>query len=276
MKDQFRDGNVPAEHGILDFAKAAFAALPPSVTHRYFRGDSACYTSDPIIWLDDQGIEFAISADMGESLSAEVAKLHGGRWMPYRQEDGPSLTEERECAEIHDFQPEWTDRRKRKGGLRFIAIRVRSRQADLFGSKSWKHFAIVTNRPVAAASALRWHRGKAGTVEKGHAIVKNDLAGGVMPCSRFGANAAWWRINTLVHNTLEVMKAEALPKPMADLRAKALRFQVFAHAARIVRHGRELRLRFAEQCAVLQILIKARGLIAELMARLKAPQATGA
>ena len=101
-------------------------------------------------------------------------------------------------------------------------------------------------------------RKKAGTVEKGHAIAKNDLAGGVMPCARFGANAAWWRINSLVHNTLEVLKAKALPQPMADLRPKALRFQLFNQAGRIVRHGRSLVLRLTEACQIRQILIEAR------------------
>ena len=155
VKDQFRDGNVPAEHGILDFARTSFAALPSTITHRRFRGDSACYTAELIVWLDDQGIEFGISADMSESLTAHVRRLHGGDWMPYTSESGPSLTEERECAEVFNFQPEWSDRRKRKENLRFIAIRVRSKQSDLFSKDGWKHFAIVTNKTGNAADVLR-------------------------------------------------------------------------------------------------------------------------
>ena len=38
---------------------------------------------------------------------------------------------------------------------------------------------------------LEWHRNKAGTIEAVHDVLKNELAAGVLPCSRFGANAAW-------------------------------------------------------------------------------------
>jgi hypothetical protein len=273
IHDQFRDGNVNAEMGILDFAKAAFGALPRGITHRAFRGDSACYNAELITWLDDQDIDFAISADMGTSLAAAVKRLHDGDWKPYTSEGGPSASEERHCAEILDFQPEWSDKRRRKTGLRYIAIRVRSRQGELFEKDGYRYFAIITNLTCEPAHALRWHRKKAGTVEKGHAIQKNDLAGGVMPCARFGANAAWWRLNALVHNLLEVMKAQALPETMADLRPKALRFHLFAAAGRIVRHGRELVLRLTETCRVHRILIEARDLIVELAEQLSAAAA---
>jgi len=36
---------------------------------------------------------------------------------------------------------------------------------------------------------LRWQREKQGTVELGHGVMKNDLGGGVLPCSRFGLRA---------------------------------------------------------------------------------------
>ena len=37
---------------------------------------------------------------------------------------------------------------------------------------------------------LRWQRERCGSVEKVHDVLKNDLAGGVMPCGWFYANAA--------------------------------------------------------------------------------------
>ena len=41
------------------------------------------------------------------------------------------------------------------------------------------------------------------------------VTGGVMACARFGANPAWWRINSFVHNTLEVLKGKAPPAASA-------------------------------------------------------------
>jgi hypothetical protein len=43
LADEFRDGNVPAKQDPLTCAKLAFAALPETVTQRYFRSDSAWF-----------------------------------------------------------------------------------------------------------------------------------------------------------------------------------------------------------------------------------------
>lgn len=53
-----------------------------------------------------------------------------------------------------------------------------------------KHFAVVSNiwewKPERL---IAWHREKAGTIEGVHDVLKNELAGGVMPSKYFGANA---------------------------------------------------------------------------------------
>ena len=51
LADQFRDGNVPAKQEPLTCAKLAFAALPATITRRYFRGNSACREQDLLDWL---------------------------------------------------------------------------------------------------------------------------------------------------------------------------------------------------------------------------------
>ena len=43
LADEFRDGNVPAQMAPLTVAKAAFAALPKTVSSYYYRGDSKAY-----------------------------------------------------------------------------------------------------------------------------------------------------------------------------------------------------------------------------------------
>ena len=51
LADEFRDGNVPAKQDPLACAKLAFAALPATITQRYFRGDSACHEHELLEWL---------------------------------------------------------------------------------------------------------------------------------------------------------------------------------------------------------------------------------
>src|SRR5439155_1865133 len=83
--------------------------------------------------------------------------------------------------------------------LRYVGIRLRKRQGELFGDgTAVKHFAVVSNTwEGSARRLLEWHRQKAGTIEMVHDILKNDLAAGVLPCGRFGANAAWLRLAVL-------------------------------------------------------------------------------
>ena len=86
---------------------------------------------------------------------------------------------------------------------------------------------------------------KAGTIEAAHPVLKNELAAGVLPCGRFGANAAWLRLAVLTHNVLTALKRLALPAELLSARPKRLRFLFFHAAGRLVHHARQVLLRLA-------------------------------
>lgn len=251
LADEFRDGNVPAMMAPLTVAKQAFAALPNTVQSYYFRGDSACHESNLVDWLRDeqradgpQGfIGFAISARMSDALHKAILQVPEGQWEVYGE---PHAQEIRECAEI-DFVPGEKSEHKDTKPLRYVAIRIRPRQEALFsdGSKV-KHFAIVSNLwEWKPGRLIQWHREKAGTIEGVHDVVKNELAGGVMPCKYFGANAAWLRLAVISHNVLTALKRLALPAELLRARPKRLRFLIFNTAGRLVHHARRVMLRLA-------------------------------
>lgn len=278
VRDEFRDGNVPAAYAIRDFLQAAFGALPEGVSTRRLRADSALYDEAGLTWADEVGIQFAVSADMSEALAGKVQAIHDHEWKPYASLDPrASKDEERQWTEVVDFIPGWA--RNYKQGtkpLRYIAIRVRSRQRDLLeGDASWRHFAVVTNMDWQGERLLRWHREKQGTVEQGHGVMKNDLGGGVMPCGRFGSNAAWWRINVLAHNILALLKATALPDELATAQPKALRFRVLCVAGRLVRHARQWMLKLHAGLPYAQAYLDARLYLLELARRRRTVIASG-
>ena len=136
---------------------------------------------------------------------------------------------------------------KEFGALRWIAIRIRKRQGELFADGSeHKYFAVMTNLwEWKAKTLLEWHREKAGTIEAIHDILKNELAAGVLPCGRLGANAAWLRMSVLTHNVMTALKRMALPEEYATARPKRLRFLIFNTAGRIVHHARQVICRIA-------------------------------
>jgi len=231
--------------------KAAFAALPETVTERYYRGDAACHEHELIAWLRDEDREagpkgfigFAISARMTEALRQAVEAVPEAEWQPYGNPD-PEVF--RECAEA-PFVPTETYEHKDSEPLRYVAVRIRKRQGALFADGSAvKHFAVVTNLyEWAGAKLLEWHRQKAGTIEAVHHVLKNELAAGVLPCGRFGANAAWLRLAVLTHNVLTALKRLALPPELLAARPKRLRFLFFHTAGRLVHHARRIILRWA-------------------------------
>lgn len=99
-------------------------------------------------------------------------------------------------------------------GISPLSSRFTKRQGELFadGSEA-KYFAVGNNQwDWRAARLLEWQREKAGTIEALHDVLKNDLAAGVMPCGRFGANAAWLRLAVMTHNVLTALKRLAMPE----------------------------------------------------------------
>ena len=56
--------------------------------------------------------------------------------------------------------------------------------------------------------------------------VKNELAGGVLPCGRYGANAAWFRLAVITNNVLTAMKRLVLPADLQMARPKRLWFLI--------------------------------------------------
>lgn len=245
LADQFRDGNTPAIQEPLAVARQAFEALPETVNEYYFRGDSACYENQLLDWLRDENratgpkgrIRFAVSAPMMQPLRDEILALGENVWQPYR-EDAEAWWE---CAVV-DYSPQEPGRRE---PLRYIALRVSKKQGELFGDGARvKHYAVATNIwDWEPKRLLEWHREKAGSIEALHDVLKNELAAGVLPSGRFGANAAWLRLSALTHNVLTAMKRLALPPELLRARPKRLRFLVFAQPGKFVEHARQLKLR---------------------------------
>ena len=273
LHSEFRDGNVPAGWDIVRVLKEAVGGLPEGVEQVLMRQDTAAYRTDVMAWCERAKehpqygrILFTISADITQPLQEEIGKV--SEWTPeYRTRGGKQEPTGREWAELmfvpmaqalltDIFEPfRYIAVRERLGDqLCLLDVDTPVQQTDkltglpfptmTLGNVAYKIGAIVTNRREEGAPELiRWHYQRCGKSEEVHSIMKSDFAGGQLPSSKFGANAAWWALMILSVNFQSALKQLILGGGYVTKRMKAIRHALIHTAGRIVHHSRQRCLR---------------------------------
>ena len=280
---ELRDGNVPAGYGNLQQFQQALIVLPEGVVKVYYRGDTAAYQRDLLSYCAEGKnerfgvIEFAIGVDVTPEFKQAVAEVEEGEWHQLEREvDGKRVPTGQEWAEIC-FVPNWTAQRKDGPTYRFLAIRELLEQTEFpgleaqlpfpsmtSGEKRYKLFGLVTNRDLPGDKLIWWARERCGKGEEMHKIMKEDLAGGHLPSSKFGANAAWWGIMVLAFNLNSVMKRLVLPRGWAPKRLKAIRFGFINVAGRLLIRSRQLIIRLSESHPAYELFMEVRRCLSSL------------
>ena len=266
---EFRDGNVPASVRNRELLERVLSRLPPAIRRVWVRSDGAGYQKALVRWFNDPGsrpaalrrfgvIGFVLSADLGGEMKQSLAQTPEDWWRPL---PGSAL----HCAEL-DHVSDWNAGPKQAGQLlRHVATRralpgVLGINPDELSSRdgapAWRCRVYLSNLPhpadagegaglaMSAAELVRFAHERCGRGEEVHAVLKDDLAGGMMPSGRFGANAAWWHLGVLTLNLNAVLRRCALGRDWLWTRMKQVRRHWVTLVARGVRHARVQRLRF--------------------------------
>lgn len=247
VADQFRDGNVPAGMGNKEFVEGALSSLPDGLRQRRVRGDTALYEKELLHWLEEKNVKFGISADMTVELREEMKNLSESKWNKYLKitKEGKRKDTGKQWAEV-PFVPGEKNEKKEKKPFRYVGIRIPKKEPDLFDG-AYEYFALATNIwGMGANEFLNWQRGRCGTVEWGHDVLKNDLGARTFPSNKFGANAAWYRFNVLAFNLKTALTKVGLPK-YAEARPHTLRLRLLHLAGRVVSHSRKLSMIMASE-----------------------------
>jgi hypothetical protein len=285
LHTEFRDGNVPAGYEQLRVFQEALEMLPEGVTKVYLRSDTAGYQHDLLRYCEKGEnkrfgrIEFAIGADVTKEFKKAVAEVEESEWNPlWKAIKGERRKTGAEWAEVC-FVPNAVARSKNDPVYRYLAIRELLEQPELPGmeggvelpfpamsmeKKRYKVFGIVTNRVLEGNELINWLHKRCGKSEEAHSIMKEDLAGGKLPSSEFGANAAWWWIMVLAFNLNSALKQLVLQGSWVGQRMKAIRFCLIGLPGRVMKHARGLIVRLVKDHPSLAVLVKARQRIIEL------------
>jgi hypothetical protein len=284
LHTESRDGNVPAGYEQLRVLKEALDLLPEGVENVYLRSDTAGYQHDLLKYCEQTKhnrfgrIEFAIGCAVTKEFKKAVAEVE--EWKPVMKElQGEMKETGTEWAEVC-FVPDAICHSKRDPVYRYVAPRELLKQPELPGlsgqvelpfptmtiqKKHYKIFGIVSNRDTDGSELVNWLHKRCGKSEEAHAIMKEDLAGGKVPSSDFGENAAWWWIVILAFNLNSAMKQLALRESWVAKRMKAIRFSLIGLPGRVMEHARGLIIRLVKGHPSFELLINARQRIMELM-----------
>jgi hypothetical protein len=286
LHTEFRDGNVPAGYEQLRVFQEALEMLPEGVTKVYLRSDTAGYQHDLLRYCEKGDnkrfgrIEFAIGVDVTKEFKKVVAEVEESEWKPlYKEIKGEKRKTRVEWAEVC-FVPNAIARSKSDPVYRYLATRELLEQPELPGmerqvelpfptmtmeKRRYKIFGIVTNRDLKGNELINWLHKRCGKSEEAHSIMKEDLAGGKLPSSSFGENAAWWWIMILAFNLNSAMNRLVLEGSWVAKRMKAIRFSLIGLPGRVMSHARGLIIRLVKDHPSFEILVNARQRIMELV-----------
>lgn len=226
LEDEFREGNIPAQSGAVEFIKRCFAAMPSGKSITYLRSDSAFYQAGVINLCFESGKLFTITADQDRGTKETIKAIK--EWRPYQGD--------REIGEtIHTMN-------NTKEAFRLIVIRWPKLQAELFDSSPYFYHAIATNREEEAEEIIKLHNQR-GIVENYIKELKSGFGMEWMPCGETYANAVFFRIGVIAYNLFLAMKLLALPPWYRTFTIQTVRWRLYQVAAVLVRHAHKLLLK---------------------------------
>jgi hypothetical protein len=251
LHTQFRDGNVPAGYALKPVLEEAVSCLPAGAGAQgmFLRSDSAAYDMEFLKFCADMEIQFAIGCPISQSLRKAIKAVPEAEWKP--------LDKLREYAEVC-FVPASLSTSKWGYEFRYVATREALRGQEVLpglpekdypfpveemNNHRYKLQSVVTNRDIAGHDLVHWYYKRCGHSEEVHAVLKNELSGGVLPCGNFHANAMWWWIAVLSHNIHSIFKLLCCDESWQRSRLKRVRFCIINIAGRVLERGRQLYIR---------------------------------
>jgi hypothetical protein len=208
---ELRPGDAHTAAGVLDFLKASFAKVPPSVKAIIIRADKGFYDHKTVEYLESENVLFAIVARLTPPIKRKLAGLSY-----YRYSSGIETAEFRQPIKAGHKE------------YRFIVIRRpipeedSSQQLTLFTLGKYSYQVIVTNLELTPLNTWKFYNGRAA-VELIIKELKGDYPLAKIPTKHFAANEAYFHILLFSYNLINWFKRLCLPVEVQRMTLNTLR-----------------------------------------------------
>ncbi|EID11704.1 transposase IS4 family protein [Mycobacterium xenopi RIVM700367] len=241
-----RGGAANDGRAMGSFTDGCVAAIPAGCADRYrlwLRVDSVGYQQDVIEAAERHGADYSVTVKQYKPVAAVIHALATDPDTVWVAASGQKTDKGSQIAE--------TTTTLLGRSVRLIVRRQPKRCGDQLAFDDldgWRWHAIITNvttDKLSAAEVEAHHRLRGGTPEDTIAALKNDFGMIHAPVQPFFGNWPYWQAAALAHHVGLWLCTLALPRAVRRARGKRLRLAFLNVAARLVRHGRRLHLRFA-------------------------------
>jgi hypothetical protein len=221
--DEFREGNESPGGRNPEFLNYCVRQMPKGEKIGALRSDSAAYHAEVINYGEENGIGFALGADLDEAVVAAIRSIPKGDWRSY--EHG-YIAETVHCMN------------KTRKAFRLIVIR-RPYQKELFGEgdERVKYRVIATNKAESAEGVVAWYHQRGECSENRIKELKIGFGMERLPCGQYEANAIFFRIGVLSYNLYRLFVLKALGTSWHRHQVQTVRWRLYQIAGKIILHG---------------------------------------
>lgn len=247
IADEFRDGNIPAGAGALEFLKYCESMMPEGKRIKYYRSDSAAYQANVMNHCFDNEMLFTITADQDSAVKDVIQTIKA--WKPY--EKGREVGET-----IHTMNDT-------KEAFRLIVQRWPKVQAELFDPDPYCYHVIASNREEPGEEVIHLHNQR-GQVENFIKELKDGFGMEWMPCGETYANAVFFKLGVIAYNLFIAMKLLALPPWYRTFTIQTVRWRLYQVAGAVVRHANQVLLKLKAPLEKIELFCRFRVKCCEL------------
>ena len=234
IDEEFREGNVNAQVGILDQLQRVHKYLAScGIEVSNVRNDSAGYQAKVLNYCFDNDLTFFIGGNLDSSVHNGINNIPSDSWKTYNNRHGDESDNEEISEFIHCMN-------ETKESFRMIVVRKQIESEnptvpELLGDK-YEYRVIATNSELDAEKVVHFYNLR-GVCEYNIKEAKYGFNLKSFPSGNLSGNGLWFKTGILAYNLIMYLKRIIMGGAYKNKEMGSIRYQVISIAAKLVSHG---------------------------------------